>query len=223
MVKDILLVIWEVLVGFVKVIFHIFKDIINNIPLNKFDLLTNIISDNFTLTDIKWLDSALVSVAKLSAYIVVFVVSKFIIKLSYKASAVFSFVIFIVLIIVLESTLFWIVVAALLVILIAYLIVLFLSRKKSKQNQTIKPSTDIKNLQIKTSETVVKEKNNNPGKCPLCNSDLKYKNGRYGFFIGCANFPKCNYSTNIDKEMKRKLQDFQDRKNRDLDKENKNQ
>ena len=31
------------------------------------------------------------------------------------------------------------------------------------------------------------------GKCPLCGGDLVLRNGRYGRFYGCSNYPKCTY------------------------------
>lgn len=30
-------------------------------------------------------------------------------------------------------------------------------------------------------------------KCPMCGGDLIERNGKYGKFIGCSNFPKCRY------------------------------
>lgn len=38
-------------------------------------------------------------------------------------------------------------------------------------------------------------------KCPECGGDLVYKDGRNGRFIGCSNFPECNYTTNIKKTL----------------------
>ena len=29
--------------------------------------------------------------------------------------------------------------------------------------------------------------------CPLCNSPLLYRHGKYSEFIGCSNYPSCNY------------------------------
>ena len=29
--------------------------------------------------------------------------------------------------------------------------------------------------------------------CPKCGSQLVNRNGKYGFFIGCSNYPKCRY------------------------------
>lgn len=34
------------------------------------------------------------------------------------------------------------------------------------------------------------------GKCPLCGGDLVLKNGRFGKFYGCSNFPRCRYTLN---------------------------
>ena len=31
------------------------------------------------------------------------------------------------------------------------------------------------------------------GICPKCNGDLVPRNGRYGSFYGCSNYPKCKY------------------------------
>lgn len=34
-------------------------------------------------------------------------------------------------------------------------------------------------------------------KCPSCGCVLERKNGPYGEFAGCSNYPRCNYSANI--------------------------
>lgn len=31
-------------------------------------------------------------------------------------------------------------------------------------------------------------------KCPKCGGNLKVKNGKYGKFVGCSNYPKCRYT-----------------------------
>ena len=35
--------------------------------------------------------------------------------------------------------------------------------------------------------------------CPECDGQLVYKKGRYGKFIGCANYPKCKYIESLEK------------------------
>ena len=37
-------------------------------------------------------------------------------------------------------------------------------------------------------------------KCPLCGGDLVLRTGTWGEFIGCANYPKCSYTQNINQE-----------------------
>lgn len=44
------------------------------------------------------------------------------------------------------------------------------------------------------------EKKKDITKCPLCGNYLLEKKGTYGLFIGCASYPKCKYTRNIDKE-----------------------
>ncbi|WP_443089649.1 topoisomerase DNA-binding C4 zinc finger domain-containing protein [Zunongwangia sp. HGR-M22] len=33
--------------------------------------------------------------------------------------------------------------------------------------------------------------------CPRCQSELLLKEGRYGNFYGCSNYPKCTYTKNL--------------------------
>lgn len=35
------------------------------------------------------------------------------------------------------------------------------------------------------------------GICPDCGAPLEIRNGRYGTFLGCSNYPKCKYTHNI--------------------------
>ena len=35
--------------------------------------------------------------------------------------------------------------------------------------------------------------------CPECGGKLREKNGQYGSFIGCSNYPKCRYTRKIKK------------------------
>ena len=35
------------------------------------------------------------------------------------------------------------------------------------------------------------------GRCPRCGGKLILRDGRYGRFYGCSNYPKCNYALNI--------------------------
>ena len=50
-------------------------------------------------------------------------------------------------------------------------------------------------LQITTVKEIIKtqEKQKTGEQCPLCGSDLVYKDGKKGRFVGCSNFPKCKY------------------------------
>lgn len=38
--------------------------------------------------------------------------------------------------------------------------------------------------------------------CPECGGDLVYRNGRYGKFIACSNFPKCRYNRALEENKK---------------------
>jgi ssDNA-binding Zn-finger/Zn-ribbon topoisomerase 1 len=46
-----------------------------------------------------------------------------------------------------------------------------------------------------------------PPKCPHCGHDLKLKNGKYGWFLGCPNFHKlkCKYGLNLPPDIQKEL------------------
>ncbi len=49
------------------------------------------------------------------------------------------------------------------------------------------------NPPIQTSEKPIQLEN----KCPYCRSDLVARSGKYGDFLGCKNFPRCRYTSNV--------------------------
>lgn len=34
--------------------------------------------------------------------------------------------------------------------------------------------------------------------CPRCGGKLVERNGKYGMFMGCANYPKCRFTRNVE-------------------------
>ncbi|MDD5566769.1 MAG: topoisomerase DNA-binding C4 zinc finger domain-containing protein [Patescibacteria group bacterium] len=38
-------------------------------------------------------------------------------------------------------------------------------------------------------------------KCPDCDGSLVKKNGKYGPFLGCSNYPKCGYTRKIENKV----------------------
>ena len=35
------------------------------------------------------------------------------------------------------------------------------------------------------------------GKCPRCGGQLKLRNGKYGQFYGCSNYPQCRFTHKV--------------------------
>jgi len=58
------------------------------------------------------------------------------------------------------------------------------------------------NAQVKAANDSIEKVTFEPEKtgetCPLCGGDLLFKEGRYGKFIACENFPECKYTKNIE-------------------------
>jgi len=51
---------------------------------------------------------------------------------------------------------------------------------------------NIKKEHIRNIKNNIIDKDNN--KCPKCGGQLIEKTGKYGYFIGCSNYPKCKYT-----------------------------
>ena len=46
-------------------------------------------------------------------------------------------------------------------------------------------------------ENMVSSKNSSQKICPLCGAPMKFKEGRFGEFLGCSQYPKCKHSVKI--------------------------
>ncbi|MBR1385302.1 MAG: NERD domain-containing protein [Bacilli bacterium] len=60
-------------------------------------------------------------------------------------------------------------------------------------------NSNIKDKKIKKEHIKnIKEKiiDDNQNKCPKCGGMLLERKGKYGYFIGCSNYPKCKYTEN---------------------------
>ena len=56
----------------------------------------------------------------------------------------------------------------------------------------VKPDKDLKDIAVGEKTDKI---------CPKCGSPLLKKKGKYGYFLGCSNYPNCNY---MEKFKKRK-------------------
>lgn len=66
-------------------------------------------------------------------------------------------------------------------------------------------SSNVINNRLSKKEHIAKanskksHRRNAPAICPNCGGRLTIKNGKFGSFYGCSNFPKCNFTQNIKK------------------------
>lgn len=64
-----------------------------------------------------------------------------------------------------------------------------------KKEKKIIKKKHVVNISNNRKEQVRKQKENNlSNRCPKCGGELSRKNGKYGSFYGCSNFPKCRYT-----------------------------
>ena len=54
-----------------------------------------------------------------------------------------------------------------------------------------------KHIQTVKTNLENRQKNLQNGKCPKCGNDLVLRNGKYGRFYGCSNYPKCKFTQKI--------------------------
>ena len=61
--------------------------------------------------------------------------------------------------------------------------------------ETVDDKTHVDNL-----KSVMRQKQDtiNSGVCPKCGGRLKLRNGKFGSFYGCSNYPKCRFTVNVD-------------------------
>ena len=56
-------------------------------------------------------------------------------------------------------------------------------------------------VRVKESNAKIAERNMQSfvnGRCPNCGSQLIERNGQYGLFWGCSNYPHCRFTASID-------------------------
>lgn len=72
-----------------------------------------------------------------------------------------------------------------------------LSKIKNKIEQNNITDKEIRKSHIKNIKNTVKENNDKEKNmiCPKCGGKLVERNGKYGNFIGCSNFPNCKYTS----------------------------
>ncbi|MCL2687783.1 MAG: DNA topoisomerase I [Methanobrevibacter sp.] len=76
-------------------------------------------------------------------------------------------------------------------------------RRKSRQITCLDSKCGVDYTKIKEPEIV--------GKCPECGENLLKRQGRYGEFIGCSNFPKCKFTSSLE-DLEKKLSEKEDKK-----------
>jgi len=75
-------------------------------------------------------------------------------------------------------------------------------RRKSRQITCLDSKCGVDYTKIKEPEIV--------GKCPECGENLLKRQGRYGEFVGCSNFPKCKFTSSLE-DLEKKLAEKKDK------------
>lgn len=115
-------------------IFSVLK-IMPHLPTSIFDVIENIISSNWNLTKIAWIDSTLIHIASFLPSGIIFILGVHGLKLNPKISAVLSFLTFIMVLQLFSSIVFWIILAIIILAIIGFSINGYV--KSMKEEQTI--------------------------------------------------------------------------------------
>ncbi len=69
------------------------------------------------------------------------------------------------------------------------------NRKKNKSYGKVKMGpVSFHFTEKKRKQSAIKEKRNTPTICPNCSGKLLIRNGKYGPFYGCSNYPNCKFT-----------------------------
>ncbi len=69
--------------------------------------------------------------------------------------------------------------------------------KDKKLKRQVK-KTHVEAIKNSQKEQLIRDKiHSSQNKCPKCGGELALKNGKYGSFYGCSNYPKCRYTRRI--------------------------
>lgn len=66
-----------------------------------------------------------------------------------------------------------------------------------KKKQLAGPKIDVAHLQTIKDELEEQRQSIEQGKCPRCNGNLVLRNGKYGLFYACTNYPRCRFTQDI--------------------------
>ena len=171
--------------------------VLPKLPTNIFDIIEDVIANNWWLTNVQWIDIFLLNVASIIPPLVTFLITKLGLKANGLVSGIISLVVFLLVLQLFSSILFWMFVALIMIVILAYII---FGRKKGAKSKII----SIVNNEEKSSDSNAENKiinvddflkiNLKNKKCPWCGSELVQRNGPFGYFWGCSSYPKCNYS-----------------------------
>lgn len=66
------------------------------------------------------------------------------------------------------------------------------------EKKTLRIQTWRKNLEPKIRELVANWRDYNHGRCSCCDARMARRDGKYGEFLGCTNYPACKNTTDLD-------------------------
>lgn len=89
------------------------------------------------------------------------------------------------------------------IVLIVLVVVAILVYKSKKNITEVEKPTEVKvthqpENNVKNSIEVDNQNTKNEDNCPYCGGKLVQRNGPYGIFLGCSNYPECKYTRNKD-------------------------
>ena len=61
----------------------------------------------------------------------------------------------------------------------------------------VKPTGKARRQHVRNVKAAQKKKETDTGRCPRCGGRLVIRNGRYGRFYGCSNYPHCKYTEEV--------------------------
>jgi len=107
---------YKVLAQEIGMMLSTIKKVLINVPTDLFDVIKSAITDNWSLTNIVWLDYIILQLVAVITSLFTFQISKIERKQSKAFSGIFSFMVYVLVLFLFSSILFWIILGVLLIV-----------------------------------------------------------------------------------------------------------
>lgn len=103
-----------------------------HLPTSIFDVIENIVSNNWTLTNVLWIDSLLIHLASLTPSVILFLLGTSGLKFDPRISGTISLIAFLLVLQLFSSVIFWIIISVITLVVVILTVHLLIQHKSNQ-------------------------------------------------------------------------------------------